>query len=171
MKYNDIYTFVENGKLYQTCGICSKNRCVGSQFSYWCGKRYNYIVHFPSICCRFTYWKVPSDVRNVILNRTSLQIYFTGVQTLPLLLSIGLFFAAALMGAGYLNLRSLGAENHFGELLRIGVLGELGPLLTGLIVSARSGIAITADVGSMKIKENWMFFCHTTYLLQPICIA
>ena len=71
--------------------------------------------------------KYTPDVRNVILNRTSLQIYFTGVQTLPLLLSIGLFFAAALMGAGYLNLRSLGAENHFGELLRIGVLGELGP--------------------------------------------
>ena len=116
--------------------------------------------------------KYTPDVRNVILNRTSLQIYFTGVQTLPLLLSIGLFFAAALMGAGYLNLRSLGAENHFGELLRIGVLGELGPLLTGLIVSARSGTAITADVGSMKIRgELDVLLSHdisiATYLVLP----
>ena len=116
------------------------------------------------------------DVRTVIVQRTSMQIYFTGVQTLPLLISIGVFFAAALMGAGYLNLRALGAENHFGELLRIGVLSELGPLLTGLIVSARSGTAITADIGSMKIRgELDILLSHkisvATYLVLPRLIG
>ena len=89
------------------------------------------------------------DVRTVILQRTSMQIYFmcTNVASFDFNRRV---FASALMGAGYLNLRALGAENHFGELLRIGVLSELGPLLTGLIVSARSGTAITADIGSME---------------------
>ena len=125
---------------------------------------------------KILFGKYTPDVRQIIISRTALQIYFTGVQTLPLLISIGVFFAAALMGAGYLNLRALGAENHFGELLRIGVLSELGPLLTGLIVSARSGTAITADIGSMKIRgELDVLLAHdisiSTYLVLPRLIG
>jgi len=74
------------------------------------------------------------------------------VQVLPLIIVIAGFFSISLLVLGYQNLRAVGAEAHFGEVVRFGVINGLGPLLTALIVIARSGTAITADVASQVIR-------------------
>ena len=92
------------------------------------------------------------DVFRWVLRLTRQQVWFTGVQVLPLILGIASFFSVSLLILGYQNLRAVGAEAHFGQIIRFGVIGGLGPLLVALIVIARSGTAITADVASQAIR-------------------
>lgn len=82
------------------------------------------------------------------------QAWFTGVQALPLIGLAGLLISAAMMGAGHRTLAGLGAEDNFGLLMRVAVLGELGPLLTALVVVARSGTAITTELARMRIENE-----------------
>ena len=84
----------------------------------------------------------------------SAQVYFTGVEALPVVLGIGVLVAAALMWVGFRSLQGLGAEEAFGQLVRLAVLLEIGPLLTALVVAARSGTAIATDVATMKIRHE-----------------
>ena len=87
------------------------------------------------------------------LQKSSLvQIWFTGVQVLPLIALVAAAFSGTLIALGYQNLQLIGAEEFFGSFLRFGILTELGPLLVALIVVARSGTAITADVASQAIR-------------------
>jgi phospholipid/cholesterol/gamma-HCH transport system permease protein len=83
---------------------------------------------------------------------TSQQVWFTGVQVIPLIMGIATVFSISLLILGYQNLRAVGAEAHFGQIVRVGVINGLGPLLVSLIVIARSGTAITADVASQVIR-------------------
>ena len=85
---------------------------------------------------------------------TVLQIWFAGVQALWLCLGLGVILAGVALVLGHGNLASFGAEEYFGELLRIAVIGELAPLLTALVVIARSGTAITAELGRMTIGNE-----------------
>ena len=80
------------------------------------------------------------------------QLWYTGVQVLPLIVGIALFFSISLLLLGYQSLQAFGAEGHFGQIFRLGVLTGLGPVMVALIVIARSGTAITADVASQVIR-------------------
>ena len=82
------------------------------------------------------------------------QIWFTGVQALPLVTGAGLLVAAAMMGLGYTKMAALGFESNFGDLMSLGVLRLLGPLLTALIVVARSCTAITTELANMKLGNE-----------------
>ena len=93
-----------------------------------------------------------NGVRKWMVSVTLQQIYYTGVQALIIMLAIASFLSLALMGVGYLNLRNVGAEAHFGQMMRFGVISELGPLLTGLIITARSGTAVTAELAALTIN-------------------
>jgi phospholipid/cholesterol/gamma-HCH transport system permease protein len=97
---------------------------------------------------------LPASARTAVVRGCLAQVWFTAVQVLPLVLAISVLFAAALMLASYGLLRELGAAGRFGDLLRLGVAGELGPLLAGMILAARSGTAITADVGGMVLRNE-----------------
>ena len=83
---------------------------------------------------------------------TAQQIWYTGVQVLPLIVGIAAFFSLSLLLLGYQSLQAFGAESHFGQIFRLGVLTGLGPVMVALIVIARSGTAITADVASQVIR-------------------
>jgi phospholipid/cholesterol/gamma-HCH transport system permease protein len=82
------------------------------------------------------------------------QIWFTGVQALVLVCSAGLLIAGVMMGLGYRTLADLGAERDFGDLMRLAVLTEFGPLLTALIVIGRSGTAITTELAGMRLNQE-----------------
>ncbi|MFI5120121.1 MAG: ABC transporter permease, partial [Thermoanaerobaculia bacterium] len=82
------------------------------------------------------------------------QIWFTGVQALALVCSAGLLVAGVMMGVGYRTLAGFGAEGNFGDLMRLAVLTEFGPLLTALIVIGRSGTAITTELANMRLNQE-----------------
>lgn len=65
-------------------------------------------------------------------------------------LSIGL--TLAMQSAG--EMRKMGAESYVPDLVAVSLLRELGPLLIAVIVIGRSGSAVTAELGTMKVGEE-----------------
>lgn len=82
------------------------------------------------------------------------QVYFTGVQALLPICGAGLALSGIMMGVGYRTLAGWGAQRDFGDLMRLVVLTEFGPLLTALIVIGRSGTAITTELAGMRLDDE-----------------
>ncbi len=82
------------------------------------------------------------------------QIWFTGAQALVLICGAGLLLAGVMMGIGYTTLAGWGAQRDFGDLMRLVVLNEFGPLLTALIVIGRSGTAVTTELAGMRLNRE-----------------
>lgn len=82
------------------------------------------------------------------------QIFFTGAQALVVVCGAGLALAGVMMGVGYRTLFGWGAQRDFGDLMRLVVLTEFGPLLTALIVIGRSGTAITTELAGMRLDHE-----------------
>jgi phospholipid/cholesterol/gamma-HCH transport system permease protein len=53
-----------------------------------------------------------------------------------------------------LQLRQFGAESFIVNILGISLIRELGPLLAAILVAGRSGSAITAQIGVMRVTEE-----------------
>jgi phospholipid/cholesterol/gamma-HCH transport system permease protein len=82
------------------------------------------------------------------------QMLEIGVDALPMvaLMAICSGFILALQGAS--ELRRFGALHYVIELVAVGFTRELGPLLTAIAVSGRSGSAFAAEIGTMKVTEE-----------------
>ena len=82
------------------------------------------------------------------------QIEETGINALPIigLLAFLIGIVLAYQGAG--QLKQFGAEIFTINLLGVGVLRELGGLITAIIVAGRSGSAFTAQIGTMRVNEE-----------------
>lgn len=102
------------------------------------------------------YWLFIGPFRGVPLRFSALfqQMVRIGVQALPMAtltaLSIGL--TLAMQGAN--ELARMGATTYVPDLVGISLLRELGPLLIGVVVIGRSGSAVTAELGTMKVGEE-----------------
>lgn len=89
-------------------------------------------------------------VRQVIAS----QIYFTGVQATPLICIMALFTGALVIFISQAQMSLLGDVNLVGSLLIAVAFRELAPLITILVVVARSGTAIATEVGNMKANRE-----------------
>ncbi|HTZ76994.1 MAG TPA: MlaE family lipid ABC transporter permease subunit [Stellaceae bacterium] len=78
----------------------------------------------------------------------------TGVAAMPIVGLISFLIGVVLAYQGADQLRNFGAEIYTVNLLGIGILRELGILLTSIIVAGRSGSAFTAEIGAMKVHEE-----------------
>jgi len=84
----------------------------------------------------------------------SAQIYFTGWQALPLITVMGLGTGSIFVLQSLANLTLLGGTQMIGNFLIIMVLREAGPLLVALVVIARSGTAVAAEIGNMRANRE-----------------
>src|SRR5215813_1374128 len=105
--------------------------------------------------------------------RQMLQI---GVQALPMvgLMSLCTGFILAMQGAS--ELRRFGAIRFVIDLVAVGFTRELGPLLTAIAVSGRSGSAFSAEIGTMMVTEEVdalrvMAFDPIQFVLAPKFLA
>lgn len=82
------------------------------------------------------------------------QMLEIGVDALPMvsLMAICTGFILAMQGAS--ELRRFGAMHYVIDLVAVGFTRELGPLLTAIAVSGRSGSAFAAEIGTMKVTEE-----------------
>ena len=82
------------------------------------------------------------------------QMLAVGVQAAPMvgIMALCTGFILALQGAS--ELRQFGALQFVINLVTIGFTRELGPLLTAIAVSGRSGSAFSAEIGSMVVSEE-----------------
>jgi len=88
------------------------------------------------------------------LNSLVREIYDTGVLSLAIILTSGLAVGMVLGLQGYNTLVRFGAESSLGAVVGLTLIRELGPVLTGLLVTGRAGSAATAEIGAMVATEQ-----------------
>ena len=82
------------------------------------------------------------------------HVYDTGITAIPIVALIAFLISVIIAYMGAQQLRTFGAVIFVVDLVTIGVLRELGVLLTSIIVAGRSGSAFAAEIGSMKLNEE-----------------
>lgn len=82
------------------------------------------------------------------------EIFDTGVLSLAIICTSGLAVGMVLGLQGYNTLVRFGAENSLGAVVGLTLIRELGPVLTGLLVTGRAGSAATAEIGAMVATEQ-----------------
>ena len=90
------------------------------------------------------------------LRTTSLvyQLYRVGFQAIPIIVLITFLIGAIIAQQGFFHFRKFGAESYVVDMVGILVLRELGVLIVAIMVAGRSGSAYTAELGSMKMREE-----------------
>lgn len=76
------------------------------------------------------------------------------VHALPIVLLMSVIIGAIIAQQGAFQLKYFGAEIFVVDLVGILVLREIGVLLTAIMVAGRTGSAITAEIGSMRMREE-----------------
>jgi len=82
------------------------------------------------------------------------QFQRIGVDSLSVVILTGLSTGMALALQTYFGFKRVGGEQFIGSIVALGMIRELGPVLTGLMVAGRAGSAITAEIGTMRITEQ-----------------
>lgn len=78
----------------------------------------------------------------------------TGLRAVPIVVLISFLIGVVLAFQGATQLQQFGAEVFVVDLIAISVLRELGILLTAIVVAGRTASALTASIGSMKMREE-----------------
>jgi len=82
------------------------------------------------------------------------QIDRMGIGAIPVVMLMSAIVGSIIAQQGAFQLRYFGAEIFVVDLVGILVLRELGVLMTAIMLAGRSGSAITAEIGSMKMREE-----------------
>ncbi|WP_407716644.1 ABC transporter permease [Mangrovibrevibacter kandeliae] len=77
-----------------------------------------------------------------------------GVRAVPIIALMSFLIGGIIAQQGAFQLRYFGAEIFVVDLVGILVLREIGVLLTAIMIAGRSGSAVTAEIGSMKMREE-----------------
>jgi phospholipid/cholesterol/gamma-HCH transport system permease protein len=77
-----------------------------------------------------------------------------GVQAIPLVLLLGVLIGLILAFQSLVPMRRFGADIYVANLVALGLLRELGPLLTAVVLSGRSGSSFAAEIGTMKVNQE-----------------
>jgi len=100
---------------------------------------------------RTMYWSVR---RPVFLKETVKQMDIIGVKSSLVIVLTGTFTGmVSALQANY-GFRMFSAESMVGSVTALGLLRELGPVLASLMVTARAGSAMTAELGTMRVTEQ-----------------
>ena len=82
------------------------------------------------------------------------QIDRVGWTSIPIIVLITLLIGAIVAQQGLYHFRKFGADDYVVDLVGILILRELGVLLVSIMVAGRSGSSYTAELGSMKMREE-----------------
>lgn len=85
---------------------------------------------------------------------TFTQMDSIGVGSLPIVILTGFFTGCVLALQAATSLKEFGAISMTGRLVTLSMVKELGPVLTGLMVSGRNASGMASELGSMKVSEQ-----------------
>lgn len=99
-----------------------------------------------------------------------------GVGAVPIVALIGFLLGLILSFQSIIPMRRFGAEIFVADLLGLSLLRELGPLMAAIMLTARSGSAFAAEIGTMKVNEEvdaltTMGLDPTRFLILPRVVA
>ena len=82
------------------------------------------------------------------------QVYNTGALSLVIIMLSGLFVGMVLGLQGYQLLQRFGSEEALGTAATIGLVKELGPVITALLFAGRAGTALASEIGLMRATDQ-----------------
>ena len=82
------------------------------------------------------------------------QMVKVGVDSIPVIVLTAMFTGAVMALQTFTTLRRFHAESYVGSLVALSMVRELSAVLSGLIVAGRSGSAMAAELGSMRVSEQ-----------------
>jgi len=94
------------------------------------------------------------------------QVYFIGAKSAKIVMLVGLFAGMVLGLQMYYVTVKFGAEGVLGSAVALSLIRELGPVLTAIMIVARAGSAMTAELGILRISEQ--IDALDTMLINPI---
>ena len=94
-------------------------------------------------------FRPPLKLRNIFK-----QMEFVGVKSIFVVVLTGTFTGMVMALQGYHGFRMFSAESLVGGTVALGMTRELGPVLTSLMVTARAGSAMAAELGTMRVTEQ-----------------
>ncbi|HUW97437.1 MAG TPA: ABC transporter permease [Acidiferrobacter sp.] len=106
----------------------------------------------------------------------SATIYEVGVRALGITALVGALVGVVMSYLSALELQAFGAQSFIVNILGLSILRELGPLLAAILVAGRSGSAMTAELGVMRLTEELdalsvMGISQTLRLVLPKIVA
>jgi phospholipid/cholesterol/gamma-HCH transport system permease protein len=90
----------------------------------------------------------------------------TGAEAFPIVSLIAFLVGAILAFVGVVQLEKFGAGIYVADLVAVGVVREMGAIMTGIIMAGRTGAAFAAQLGTMKVNEE--IDALTTMGIDPI---
>jgi phospholipid/cholesterol/gamma-HCH transport system permease protein len=82
------------------------------------------------------------------------HLYHIGATALPITALVGFLIGVVLAYLMSQQLRQFGADAFIVDILGISLIRELGPVLAAILIAGRSGSAITAQIGVMRVTEE-----------------
>jgi len=83
-----------------------------------------------------------------------LQVYNSGARSLIIIMLCGLFVGMVLGLQGYDLLQRFGSESSLGVAAALGLIKELGPVVTALLFAGRAGTSLTSEIGLMRATDQ-----------------
>ena len=120
----------------------------------------------------FLFLAILKIVRPKQVSKIIQQVYFIGAKSTMIIMLVGLFTGMVMGLQSYRALVKVGAEGALGTLVALSLVRELGPVLTAIMIAARAGSAITAEIGIQRISEqidalDTMRIDPLRYLISP----
>lgn len=109
-----------------------------------------------SLMCASFNWMVVAPFRGkgVKRNLVTTQMVEIGTNSLGIVFLMSLFMGMVLALQTAYQLKKFGALVYVASLLAVAFVREIGPLLTAIVVAGRSGSAMAAELGTMKVSEE-----------------
>jgi phospholipid/cholesterol/gamma-HCH transport system permease protein len=105
-----------------------------------------------------------------------MQLYHIGYLSLPVVLLTGTSMGMVLAVQSYMTLHRFNGEAMSGPMVTYGMVSQVGPSMTALLVAGRAGSNIAAEIGTMKVTEQLdalrvMGTSPISYLVLPRLLA
>ncbi len=142
-----------NQQLVNNQGACKEGTLLTEPFAHVGEKVISWInvLGTATIFLVMALWKTfrPKQFPKVVA-----QIYYIGASSLTIIMLVSVFTGMVLGLQSYHALSKFGAVGGLGALVSLSLIRELGPVLTAIMITARAGSAITAEVGIQRISEQ-----------------
>jgi phospholipid/cholesterol/gamma-HCH transport system permease protein len=102
----------------------------------------------------FSLLRMLSHPREFRLTSTVHHLHRVGWRAVPIMLLITFLIGGIIAQQGFFHFRKFGADAYVVDMVGILVLREIGVLIVAVMVAGRSGSAYTAELGSMKMREE-----------------
>ncbi len=139
---------------------------------------FGHIHRLTRLATQTLYWTVVAPFKGQIFSWRSTfeQMVRIGYESIPIVCLIAFFIGLIISMQSAYQLQQFGATIFVANLVAVSITRELAPLLTAIVVTGRSGSAITAEIGTMQVSEEidalkTMGFNPVKFLVVPRMLA